>query len=214
MSGIATAVVGASVITGYMGSRAQAGAASDASQAQQETDAAQIAESKRQFDTVRELLRPYSEAGTGALAAQQNLIGLGGPDAQKKAIAALSGGPEMQAMTQQGEEAMRANASATGGLRGGNLQSALAKFRPQMLSNLINQQYERLGGLTTTGQNAAAGTGSAAQTSGGQIIQALGESGAARAGEAMAAGNAQAGMWGGVGSTVGTLGTLKLMGKF
>jgi hypothetical protein len=61
----------------------------------------------------------------------------------------------MQALVSQGEEALLQNAAATGGLRGGNLQGALAQFRPQMLSNLITQQYNQLGGIGALGAQGA-----------------------------------------------------------
>ena len=120
----------------------------------------------------------------------------------------------MQALTQQGENALLQNASATGGLRGGNLEAALAKFRPQMLSQLIQSQYTNLGGLTSIGQNAAAGVGNAGQNTGNAITNLLQQQGAAQAGSALASGQANAGLASGIGSTATMLGTLKLLGKF
>jgi hypothetical protein len=149
-----------------------------------------IDEQRRQFDAMQALLQPYVQAGQGALGGMQNLAGLGTPEEQQAAIAALAGGPEMLAMTQQGENAMLQNASATGGLRGGNLQGALAQFRPQVLSQLINQQYNRLGGLAQMGQASAAGVGSAGMQSGANIAQLLQAQGAANAGGQLAAGQA------------------------
>jgi hypothetical protein len=58
---------------------------------------------------------------------------------------------------------------ATGGLRGGNVQAALGQFQPQLLAQLIDQQYSRLGGLTSIGQNAAAGVGNAGMSTGNSI---------------------------------------------
>lgn len=95
----------------------------------------------------------------------------------------------MQALIQQGENAMLQNASATGGLRGGNLQAALAQFRPQMLNALIDQQFSRLGGLTTLGQNAAAGQAAAGTALGANVSGLLGQQGAATAGGQIARGN-------------------------
>jgi hypothetical protein len=92
---------------------------------------------------------------------QQALLGLSGPEAQAQAIAALESGASFQASVKQGEEALLQNASATGGLRGGNIQGALSQFRPAMLQAEIDRQYGRLGGLTTLGQQSAAGVGSA-----------------------------------------------------
>lgn len=126
-----------------------------------------IGEQKRQFDMVRDTLapfikdgrnalndlKPYQKAGVDALAGQRNLIGLNGAEAQSAAIAGLQNSPEMAAYIQQGENALLQNAAATGGLRGGNAQGALAQFRPQLLAGMIDKQYERLGGLTSLGAN-------------------------------------------------------------
>lgn len=208
------AVAGATVVGGYMASKSASKAAGKAADAQSRSADAQIAESQRQFDSIQELLKPYTSAGTGALTGQQNLLGLNGAGAQQQAISALESSPTMQAMTQQGENAILQNASATGGLRGGNVQGALAQFRPQLLSQLIQQQYSNLGGLVSVGQNAAAGVGNAGQNSSNQIINALGQQGAAQAGAALATGQANANMWGGIANTASMLGTMKLMGKF
>jgi len=214
MSGIATAVVAGSVITGYMASEAQSDAASTAANAQGQASAATITESRRQFNAIQELLKPYSSVGTSALTGQQDLLGLSGAEAQQKAISGIASGPQMAALTQQGENAILQNASATGNLRGGNTQAALAQFRPQLLNQLIQQQYGNLGGLTSIGQNAAARVGNAGQNSSNQIINALGQQGAAQAGAALATGQANANMWGGIANTASMLGTMKLMGKF
>lgn len=214
MSGIATAVVAGSVITGYMASSAQEDAANTAANAQSQSSAAGIAEQRRQFDAIRELLAPYANAGTGALGQQQALLGLSGADAQKQAIDSIANGEEMKALTDQGENALLQNASATGGLRGGNIQAALAKFRPQLLSQLIQQRFQNLGGITSIGQNAAAGTGNAGMNSANQISNLLQQQGAAQAGAALASGNAQAQAWGGVGQSIGNVAMLKAMKVF
>ncbi len=208
------AVAGATVVGGYMASSASSDAADSAARAQGDASRAQIEESRRQFDAIQDLLKPYTQAGTGALTAQQNLLGLNGADEQQKAIGAIAGSPQMAALLQQGENAILQNASATGGLRGGNTQAALAQFRPQLLNQLIQQQYQNLGGITSIGQNAAAGVGNAGQNSSNQIINALGQQGAAQAGAAMASGQANAQMWNNMAGTASMLGTMKLMGKF
>jgi hypothetical protein len=110
------------------------------------------------------------------------LLGLGAPGAQQQAIAALQASPQFQALQQQGENAILQNASATGGLRGGNVQAALAQFRPALLSSLIEQQYGRLGGLTAIGQNAAAGVGNAGMSTGANVATLLGRQGQAQSG--------------------------------
>ncbi|MCU0951442.1 MAG: hypothetical protein MUC68_10355 [Burkholderiaceae bacterium] len=170
------------------GTYAQGQAAQDAAAAQQQAAQSGISEQRRQFDLVQQLLAPYAQAGTKALGGQADLAGLNGTDAQRAAIAALEGSPQMAALMQQGENAILQNASATGGLRGGNTQAALATFRPNVLAQLIEQQYGRLGGLTSIGQNAAAGTGNAGVATGTNVTQLLGQIGASQAGGALAQG--------------------------
>jgi hypothetical protein len=186
MSWVAAAIGGSAIIGGVVSSRA-AGKASDA-----QTDAsnAGVAQQQAQFDAIQKLLQPYVSAGTDALGGQESLIGLNGATSQRKAIDAIANGPEMRALVRQGENGILQNASATGGLRGGNTQGALAEFRPQMLAALIGQQYSRLGGLSSLGQNAAAGVGNAGISTGNQITQLLGQVGSAQAGNALAQGAA------------------------
>ena len=172
-------VVGGSQL---IGSAIQSRAAGKAAGQQAEAAQAGIDEQRRQFDKLQELLAPYVQAGQPALQAQQALVGLGGAEAQQEAVSQLEASPLFQALARQGEEAMLQQASATGGLRGGNLQAALAQFRPQMLAQAIEEQYGRLGGLTALGQQSAAGVGSAGMQSAGQIAGLLGQQGAARAG--------------------------------
>jgi hypothetical protein len=183
---VAAAVIGGAVIgagaTAYSGSKA-AGAQKDAS-------AAGVAESRYEFDEAKKILKPYVDAGTGSLTAQQDLLGLNGPEAQQKAIAGIQGSPEFASLTQQGEEGILQNAAATGGVRGGNTQGALAQFRPQLLSQLINDKFAKLGGITQMGQASAAGQASAGIQTGSNIASLLQASGAAQAGKYMAQGQA------------------------
>jgi len=214
MSGIATAVVAGSVITGVMSSNAQSDAAESAAGAQTEASAASIAEQRRQFDAVQKLLAPYVNAGESAVGGQQDLLGLSGGNAQAAAIKALEKSPQFTSMMQQGENAILQNASATGGLRGGNVQATLAQFRPQLLSQLIESQFSKLGQVSGLGQASAAGQAAAAQQTGANIGNALTQQGQAAAGAALASGQAQAQMWGNIGSSIGNVATLKALKVF
>jgi hypothetical protein len=204
MSWVAAAVAGGTIVGGYLSSNAQKGAAETAANAQSQASQAGIDEQRRQFDQVQQLLSPFVNAGTGALGAQQNLLGLNGNAAQQSAISGIQASPQFQALQQQGQDAILANASATGGLRGGNVQGALAQFSPQLLAQLIQQQYSNLGGLTSLGQNAAAGTGNAGLQTGNQITSLLGQQGQAQAGAALAAGKADSSFINSITSALGT----------
>jgi len=205
---------GASLISGAIGSSAQKKASSQAAGAQTEASMAAIDEQRRQFEAVQELLKPYVEAGTSAIGQQQALLGLSGQEAQQQAISQIEAGPQFQALQQQGENALLQNASATGGLRGGNLKSALSRYRPQLLSDLINQQYQQLGGLSQIGQASAAGQAYAAQNLAANVGQQFGNIGAAQAGQALAQGQATAGLAGNIGGLAAQGAILSGLGVF
>lgn len=174
-------------------------AAGNAADAQLQASNNGIAENRRQFDTVRGLLQPYVDAGNGALGAYQNLSGLKGNDAQQAELTALQGGPQFGSLVQQGENAILQNAAATGGLRGGNTQDALANYRTNVLSGLIDKQLGRYGSLINTGQASAAGVGNAALSTGQQVSALMQQGGAAQAGGIVAGSNAITNALGGIG---------------
>lgn len=199
MTAVATAIAASAVIGGVM----QSNAAESASEAQSAAADKGIAATNARFEALQKMLAPYAKAGEESLFAQKNLIGLGGADAQKQALEALQQSPQFMALQQQGENAILQNASATGGLRGGNVQGALAQYRPQLLSQLINDQYNKLGGITALGQNAAAGTGNAGMQTGVTQAQLLEQAGAAQAGGYLAQGKAQSDILSGVTQGIG-----------
>lgn len=175
-------------IGGITGAKQAGQAGERAGQLQAASAEKGIAEQRRQFDALVELMAPYVTAGQGALGQQQAIIGMQGPEAQRAATAGFEQSPLFQSMTQQGENAILQNASATGGLRGGNVQAALAQFRPQALNALIEQQYGRLGNLSTLGQASAAGQGAQGMASASNIGNLFANQGAALAGGQMAKG--------------------------
>lgn len=200
MTWVAVAVAGGTIVGGYLaGESSKEAAGIQAEAAELGTE-----EQRRQFDLVRGLMQPYVEAGVPALEQQQALLGLGGPEAQEAAIAGISGSPLFQAQVQQGEEALLQGASATGGLRGGNIQAALAQFRPSMLNQAIQQQYGNLAGLTSLGQQSAAGVGTAGMQTGTNVANLLQQGGAAAAGGVLGQSAAQQQMLGAIPQGLGT----------
>lgn len=199
-------VTGVTVGATLLSSSMQADAAESASAAQVGSAQAGIEEQRRQFDALQAILKPYvdvglpamagyrayGEAGPKAFEQQQALAGVLGPERQAAAIAEIEQGGGFQARVKAGEEALLQRASATGGLRGGNIQAALAQFRPQMLEQEIERQYGRLGGfsdigretqanLLKIGQASAAGVGAQGIQTGTNIANLLGQQGAATA---------------------------------
>lgn len=183
-------VGGTSLASGAMQSKG----AKKAGQLQYDASMAGVAETRAAREELRTLLQPYAAAGTPALQQQMAALGLSGPEAQAAYVSEQEQSPIFQALAQQGEQAILQNASATGNLRGGNVQGALAEFRPNLLNRFLEQQYNRLGGMTALGQQSAAGVGTAGMQAAGNISDLLAQGGAARAGAAL--GSAQA--WGNV----------------
>ena len=153
--------------------------------ASREATAAMQEGSQQGLDFMREMyeqqradMQPFAEAGARSLEMQEALAGTLGPEAQAAAIAGIESSPGFQAALQQGETSILQNAAATGGLRGGNTQAALAQFSPQLLSSAIDQRYAQLGGLTGMGAGAAGGMGSAAMNMGqmgGNLLNQMGQ---------------------------------------
>ena len=196
-------MAGASVGGGLMQAKAAKSAAKDASAAQVEGARLGIEEQRRQFNLVRQLAAPFVTAGTKGLNGSLSLIGLNGKAAQAKEIQGIESGAEFNSLVRNGEQAILSNASATGGLRGGNTEAALAQFRPEILSSLINKQIGSYGGLAANGQNAALGVGTAAQNMANNVSGLHGDAAAAQAGNALARGQANSNAIGGI---VGSLG--------
>lgn len=195
--GIAAAIgIGGSLIAGNQQKKAAQGAAN----AQNAADARAIAEQQRQFDALQALMKPYVQASAGvdgvggALQAQQALLGLNGNAAQQAAYDQIQNSAGFQSQLQLGQNAMLQSAAATGGLRGGNTQAAMAQFAPALLNQAIASQYQNLGGITSLGQNSAAMQGNAGMNSANSISNLYQSQGANTAGYQLARGQANANM--------------------
>lgn len=138
-----------------------------------------------------------------------------GIEQQRQAIQQIEQGPLYQELAKQGEEAILAAASATGRRGSDGTQSALARYRPQLLNQLIDQQYARLGGLSNVGQAAAqnmlnlgqasaAGQAAGGIQSGNAIANLLSSQGAAQAAGIQGAAAAQAAGYTGMANAIGS----------
>jgi hypothetical protein len=186
MSAVAAATIGSAII----GAGVSISASKRASKTQMQAADRTADEQRAAREEMRALLSPYTSAGTPALQAQMAALGLAGPEEQQAYVSQQEQSPIFQALARQQEEAILQNASATGGLRGGNVQGALAQFRPALLNQFLDQQYERLGGLTRLGQASAAGVGASGITSATNIGQAYTQAGQAQAGGILGQANA------------------------
>lgn len=171
-------------------------AAKEASQAQTQATESGMDEQRRQFDALQKLIKPYVDSGTGALAEQNDLLGLNGFDKQQSAIGNIENSPFFKSQYQQAENALLQNASATGGLRGGNVQEALADNRSNLLFGNVQQQLQNLSGAAANGQSAAVGLGGQGLQFGNNIAQGYQDIGQAQGGYQLAKGQINSGLLG------------------
>lgn len=154
MSWIVTAIVGTSVVSGYMAGEASDSATRNANNA----SAASIAEQKRQFDLTRKDTAPYREAGESALNTMKSL--------NSGDMSSFKESPGYQFNLEEGQKAIdRSLVARTGGLGGAGVKEGV-RFASGMASNEYSNFWNRIAsqaGLGQTGvsQSAAAGTNSA-----------------------------------------------------
>lgn len=177
MSGVATAVVAGAVISGVVATKN----AKKAAKAQRDASGSAISEERRQFNITQGNLQPFQEAGTAAVASQQDLLGLNGPEAQAAAFAAMQDSPGQQFLRDRAQKNLLRNSSAIGGLGGGNVRSALVQQGVGFAQQDLQNQFGRLGQLAGQGQSAATSIGQFGAQASGNIGNALLSGGNARA---------------------------------
>jgi hypothetical protein len=137
---------------------------------------------------------PWVNTGGQALGQTANLLGLNGQPAADAAMSTFQQSPGYQWQLGQGLRAVDAGAAASGMLRSGAALKAEQTYGQGLANQDFTNYYNRLAGLSTTGEQAAAGGASTAQTG---------------ASLAQGAGNTQASIYGnlvsGLGNQVNTL---------
>ena len=104
------------------------------------------------------------------------------PNRQQSAIDALKASPLYQSLFGNGRDAILGASSATGGLRGGNVNAALGDFGRDTLAQVIQQQLANLGGIQAQGQSAASSLAGFGSTSANAIGSQISDIGSAQAG--------------------------------
>lgn len=189
-----------SFVSGLIGGNKAKKASKNAEAAQLEYLNKAIAEQQRQFDVTRADYAPYLQSGLGGLSGLSDLIGINGADAQTAGLVNVQNSPMLASVIRNGEEALLANASATGGLRGGNTQRGLADFRSDVFADQLNQQIARLAGLAGLGQGATDSVSAFGANASNNISNTLGQQGQVRAGGILTRGGINQQLWNNAGS--------------
>lgn len=194
-----------SAIGSIFGGNSQKRAAERAGKYQIQAAQMGVDELRRQFDQTRSDYAPYQEAGVDALRRMQRLLGAGSLEGQNAQIqldeiAALRNSPFYQSLFNAGNEAILQNAAATGGIRGGNTQGALADFGRDTLAQTIQQQLGNLSGLAGMGMGATGSVAGLGANTAQGVASLFGQQGAARAGTALTKGGIDAGIFNNIGN--------------
>lgn len=100
-------------------------------------------------------MQPYAQQGANAYNMQANLAGANGMPAQQQAFDNYQQSPEQAYLRQQGEQALLRNQAAIGGLGGGNVRQELQRQGIGMAAQDYDNSFNRLGGLSNMGMQAA-----------------------------------------------------------
>lgn len=175
---------------GMLGSGlAQSKATEKASKLQQQAAKQGIDSQEAMFNRSLELNQPYREAGYDAIGGLQGLMD---PAQRGQMLNDYYAGDEYQQMSNQVEEQQMRNAAATGGLRGGQNQAALASIAPQLGQQYMQGLQNQYTGLANMGMGAASQGAQGAQQFGAQQSALQQQAGQAAAQNAIT----QGGIWG------------------
>ena len=178
----------------------------DAVDAQEKAAKDSIAEQRRQFDYMVDLMNPYNQAGMSSLA---NVMTSPGFNADQAAADYLNSG--RYAMSEEALNRSLATQSEAAGVGGSAMSNAMANALPNLINQEVGMQYgqymdnlNKNMNLINMGQNSAAMTGDAGMNMASNVAQQYGNIGQAQAMGAMAPfqsimaiGNTAAKMYGG-----------------
>lgn len=191
LKGIAGAVVPA--LGSALGASGNSKAIKKANAAQQAAIAAAQQQFQQTYGEAKTNFNPYIAGGLEASDQTNRLLGIGdhltgtasnplsAQQQQTGALAALKDSPLFKSVFNTGQEAVLQNAAATGGVRGGNVQNALAENGENTFASVLQNYLAQLGGVAGQGLSASSGLanlGANNAQSLGNLFQASGASNA------------------------------------
>jgi hypothetical protein len=143
--------IAAAAVVGAYSANQQSKAAKKAAGAQSRAADAATEEQRRQFDLTRQDQQPWLQAGQGALTQMQAL--------NSGDFSSFKESPDYQFAFDQGLQGLDRSAAARGSLFSGGHSADLMKFGQGLASQNYGNFYNRLAGLSGTGQTTASGLG-------------------------------------------------------
>lgn len=183
--------------------------ATDAGSAQAKADKIAIDEQRKQFDKSEARMKPWLQAGTQALGLQSDYAGVNGKQAQSLAFDSYLASPNQQMYKQSGMDMLDNNATAIGGIGNPNIINALKTQGAGWAAQDFENQYNRLAGLSNTGQATGGQIGALGQDTSSAIGNLAMNSGSAKASATIGGQQAQTAQSGQiVGAGLGVLGAM------
>jgi hypothetical protein len=143
---------------------------------------------------------PYTTAGVGAV---NQLTGLTDGSMSADALSAkITANPLYESLYNNGEEALLQNASATGGIRGGNTERGLADFGSDTMAKVYQQILSNLGSVANLGLGAQGAVTGAGMNTANNVTTAQTDIGRAQAGNYLAKAGINAQNWNNAGGLV------------
>lgn len=165
--------IAAAAVVGAYSANQQSKAAKGAANAQTRAADAATEEQRRQFDLTRQDQQPWLQAGQNALTQMQAL--------NSGDFSSFKESPDYQFAFNQGLQGLDRSAAARGSLFSGGHSADLMQFGQGLASQNYSNFYNRLAGLSGTGQTTASGLGTLGANMAGNIGNNLMNAGNARA---------------------------------
>ena len=149
MAAITGAVIAAGSAVASISS--QKSAAKSARRSQKRAADASLQEQQRQFDQTREDFAGVRGRGEAAGTELNALLGLSGSEEEQAALGRFNESPGQAFLRERQERSLLRNTAATGGLQGGNVQTALQEQAFGIASQQLGERKDRLAGVAQLG---------------------------------------------------------------
>jgi hypothetical protein len=199
----AALLVGGGLVGNYINSKGKQKAAAQQASGIRDATSQSLQTQERMFNQGQEATQGYRDRGEWA---GDQYKGLMSPQGQGDFASQYTQGPMFQMFEKQAEKSALRNASATGGLRTGQTNVALASIAPQLIQKAYMDKLQGLNALQGYGANAAGQTASLATGVGSNMGNTQYQGGVAATNPQYDANTAMSNFYGDAVSTLGGVG--------
>lgn len=147
------------VLGSLLGNSSNNRATESAVNAQNQGTMAGLAMQQQQYDLARKDNEPFIQSAQDSNKILRGFLGLDGEEAQQQAFSNYQQSPHVNFLQEQGNQNIIRNASATGGLGGGNVLKSLQSYGTSVAESSLGDHLNRLAAAQGSGQTAASQMG-------------------------------------------------------